>query len=60
MLDGTPDFGHKPGNEFWREKQAAESEGLTQEQFNDLMNDPDKYELEDPSANRSHMYERPR
>lgn len=58
-IDGTPDFGHKPGNEFWREKQAAEAEGLTQEQFNDRMNDPDKYQLEDPSSNRSHRYEQP-
>jgi hypothetical protein len=59
-IDGTPDFGHKPGNEFWREKQSAEAEGLTQEQFNDRMNDPNKYQLEDPSSNRSHRYERPR
>jgi hypothetical protein len=58
-IDGTPDLGHKPGNEFWREKQSAETEGLTQQQFNDRMNDPDKYQLEDPSSNRSHKYEQP-
>jgi hypothetical protein len=59
-IEGTPDFGHKPGNEFWREKQAGQSEGLTQQQFNDRMNDPNKYQLEDPSSNRSHRYEQPR
>jgi hypothetical protein len=58
-IDGTPDLGHKPGHEFWREKEAAEAEGLTQEDFNDRMNDPDKYQLEDPSSNRSHRYEQP-
>jgi RHS repeat-associated protein len=30
--------GHKPGNEFWREKAKAEAEGLTQKQFNERMN----------------------
>ncbi len=59
-IDGTPDFGHKSGNEFWREKQKAEAQGLTQKQFNDRMNNPDLYQLEDPSSNRSHRYERPR
>jgi RHS repeat-associated protein len=58
-IDGTPDLGHKPGNEFWREKAQAEAEGLTQKQFNDRMNDPSKYQLEDPSSNRSHKYEQP-
>jgi hypothetical protein len=59
-IDGTPDFGHKAGHEFWREKAKAEAEGLTQAQFNDRMNDPDLYQLEDPSSNRSHRFEKPR
>jgi hypothetical protein len=59
-IDGRPDFGHKPGNEFWREREAAEAEGITQQRFNERMNNPDKYQLEDPSSNRSHRYERPR
>ncbi len=58
-IDGTPDLGHKTGQEFWRLKEQAESEGLTQKQFNDRMNDPSKYQLEDPSSNRSHRYEQP-
>ena len=56
-IDGKPDIGHKAGNEFRREKGAAEAQGLSQKTFNDRMNDPSKYQLEDPSSNRSHMYE---
>lgn len=59
-IDGKPDLGHKPGREFWREKQKAETEGLTQEEFNDRMNNPDLYQFEDPVTNRSHQYEIPR
>ena len=55
-----PDLGHKTGNEHWREAQQAESEGLTQQQFNDRMNDANKYQLEDSSSNRSHRFEQPR
>lgn len=58
-IDGKPDLGHTPGHEFWREAQQAEAEGLTQEQFNDRMNNPDYYQLEDPSSNRSHQFEQP-
>jgi len=57
VIDGKYDLGHKPGNEHWREKAKAEAEGLTQKQFNDRMNDPSKYQIEDPSSNRSHRYE---
>lgn len=59
-IDGKPDLGHKHGNEFWRERDAAQKEGLTQKQFNDRMNDPKKYQLEDPASNRSHRFEKPR
>lgn len=57
-FDGNPDLGHKPGHEFWREKQKTESEGLTQKQFNDRMNDSKLYQRENPSLNRSHKYEK--
>ncbi|MDR6290882.1 RHS repeat-associated protein [Inquilinus ginsengisoli] len=59
-IDGTPDLGHVYGREFWREKKKAQEEGLTQEEFNDRMNNPDLYQLEDPKANRSHQYEKPK
>lgn len=56
-IEGTPDIGHKPGHEHWREREKAFDEGLTQQEFNDRMNDPDLYQLEDPHNNRSHKYE---
>jgi len=56
-IEGKYDLGHKPGYEFWREKLNAHSEGLTQKQFNDRMNNPDYYQIEDPSSNRGHLYE---
>lgn len=56
-IDGKPDLGHKPGHEFRREKAAAEAEGLSQREFNDRMNNPDLYQLEDPSSNRSRRFE---
>ena len=57
-FDGKPDLGHKPGHEFWREKAKAEKEGLTQQQFNDRMNNQNLYQWENPHLNRSHKYER--
>jgi RHS repeat-associated protein len=56
-IDGKPDLGHKPGSEHRTEKAKAESQGMTQAQFNDKMNNPDKFQLEDPSSNRSHRFE---
>ena len=56
-IEGKPDIGHKPGHEHWREAKKAFDEGLTQKQFNDRMNNPDYYQLEDPSNNRSHKFE---
>jgi len=58
VIEGKYDLGHKPGNEFWREKAKAQSEGLTQKQFNDRMNNSDYYQIESPSSNRSHKYEK--
>lgn len=59
-IDGKYDLGHKPGHEFWREQAKAEKEGLTQEQFNDKMNNPDLYQIESPHENRSHAHEMPK
>jgi len=59
-IDGKPDLGHKAGNEHWREAEQAGKDGLSQKEFNDKMNDSNKYQLEDPSSNRSHQYEEPR
>jgi len=51
------DLGHKAGNEFHREAASAEAQGLSQEEFNEQMNNPDLYQIEDPSSNRSHAFE---
>ena len=59
-IDGKYDLGHRRGNEFWREKARAQSEGLTQAEFNDRMNDLSLYQIEDPVSNRSHKYELPK
>ncbi len=59
-IEGKYDLGHKAGHEHWREAEKAEKEGLTQEQFNDRMNNPDFYQIEDPHENRSHAHEMPK
>ena len=51
-------MGHKPGFEFRTEREKAMREGLTQKEFNDRMNNPDIYQIEDPSSNRSRKYEK--
>lgn len=38
-------------------KRRAEEKGMTQKDFNDYMNNPDFYQIEKPSINRSHKYE---
>lgn len=58
-IEGQYDLGHKAGHEHWREAEQAEKEGLTQEEFNDRMNNPDLYQIEDPHENRSHEHEQP-
>jgi RHS repeat-associated protein len=57
-IEGKYDLGHKRGSEFRREKVKAEAEGLSQEEFNNKMNDPKLYQVENPSSNRSHKYEK--
>jgi hypothetical protein len=44
-------------HEYWREAAQAQQDGLTQQQFNDRMNNPDYYQIESPSSNRGHRYE---
>lgn len=58
-IEGQYDLGHVAGHEHWREVERAEAEGLSQEEFNDRMNNPDFYQIEDPHENRSHAHEMP-
>ena len=57
--EGPYDYGHKPGYEWWRTQQTARDQGWTRQQVLDYENDPSHYQIEDPSANRSHAYEKP-
>lgn len=53
-------LGHKYGKEFWRLRDEAMKNGLTQKEFNDLLNDPSLYQIERPINNFSHLFEMPR
>ena len=57
-ISGKYDLGHVWGKEYWRLKADAEAKGLTQKEFNELMNNPDLYQIEDPHINRSRRYEK--
>ena len=56
-INGKYDLGHKRNYEFWRMKAEAEAKGMTQKEFNDYMNNPDFYQIEDRYNNRRHKYE---
>jgi RHS repeat-associated protein len=56
-IDGQYDLGHVPGHEYWREAAQAQAEGLTQQEFNNRMNNPDYYQIENPFSNQSHRFE---
>ena len=55
--EGNVELAHMPDNEYWRERNWAESQGMTQAEFNDYMNNPDFYAWQDIHDNRSHKYE---
>ena len=56
----NPVCGHKYGHENWREIQKAQGQGLNQQQFNDRMNNPKYYQIEDAYSNSTHKYEMPK
>ncbi len=57
VIEGPFHYGHVTSHEFRREKAIAENEGLSQADFNDKMNNPDLYQIEDPTSNMQHTYE---
>lgn len=59
-IEGKFNYGHRYGHEYWREAEKAEKEGLTQEEFNDRMNNPKMLQIEDEHSNKSHEFEMPR
>lgn len=52
------DIGHKPGYEWRINKQEYERKKYTRKQVIEAENNPDIYQLEDLSSNRSHKYEK--
>ncbi|MFF3920173.1 LamG-like jellyroll fold domain-containing protein [Streptomyces sp. NPDC001852] len=57
--EGPFHYGHKPGYEYWRNRDMAQAKNWTRQQFVDFENDPDHYQIEDPYNNMSHQYEQP-
>ncbi|MDB6095143.1 MAG: hypothetical protein JWM32_2705 [Verrucomicrobia bacterium] len=53
----NPVMGHKPGYEFWRLKDAAQAEGVSQKLFNETLNNPEFYHIEDRLSNAGHAFE---
>ncbi|MEJ2632842.1 MAG: GH-E family nuclease [Acidihalobacter sp.] len=57
------DMGHRPGMEYWKERDNTisrwlnEREHISRKEFLDKMNDPKRYRPELPSSNRSHRGE---
>ena len=54
------ELGYVSGKEFWKTRNWAESQNMTQAEFNDYMNNPDYYAWQDIHSNRSHVFETPR
>ncbi|CAM4407328.1 GH-E family nuclease [Alteromonas australica] len=57
LVDGEIDVGHKPGQEWRKRKKMHEEQGSTRPEVIEAENDPDLYQLEDRSSNRSHKHE---
>ncbi|WP_163571925.1 GH-E family nuclease [Fodinicola feengrottensis] len=57
--DGPFHFGHRPGFEYWRNRDMARANNWSRSQFIEFENDPSHYWIEDPYNNMSHKYEQP-
>lgn len=58
--EGPFDYGHTYGEEWWRTQQMAREEGWSREQLIEYENQPERFQIENPTANRSHLYEKPK
>lgn len=59
-IDGEPVYGHKYGKEHRRLVLEASEKGMTQEQFDDWVNDhPEWFQTETKANNESHRFEKP-
>jgi len=57
--NGPFHYGHKPGFEYWRNRDMAQDKGWPRKQFIEYENDPSHYRIEDPYNNWSHRFEQP-
>ena len=53
---GPFDYGHPPGQEWWRLRDKARTEGWTRKQVIEAEN-AKKFQIENPSSNRGHQHE---
>jgi hypothetical protein len=63
--DGPFDYGHKPNHEWWRTQQEERERAngpnpMTRKEVIERENNPDQWQIESPSSNRSHKFESPR
>lgn len=56
-ITGSWDLGHVRGEEWWRTAQIARDLGWTGAEIKEHQNNPDIYQIEDRSVNRSHVNE---
>lgn len=54
--DGPFDYGHRPDYTWWETQERAREEGWTRQQIIEYENDPTHYQIEDPSSNRSNLF----
>jgi hypothetical protein len=58
LKEGEIDIGHKKGNEWRVRKKMHEDKGSTRKEVIEAENDPNLYQLENRSSNRSHKHEK--
>jgi hypothetical protein len=57
MDENSMDLGHIPGQEWSKRKKEHQEKGSTRKEVIEAENNPDLYQYEDRSSNRSHKYE---
>lgn len=57
-IDGSYDIGHKKGEEWHRRKKMHQEKGSTRKEVIEAENNPDLYQIEDRSRNRSRKHEK--
>lgn len=59
-FDGQYEMGHVLGQKWWRTQQLAREGGWTRQELIEYEDNPDRLQIENPVANRCHMFEMPR